>query len=180
MDAPDAPIAVLGLGNVLMGDDALGPYVIETLRAEYAFPRRVSVQDLGTPGLDLAPFILDREAVILVDSVSAEGRPGELRCWRRDALLRMKPGPRLTPHDPALAESLLLAETLGRGPKDVLLIGVVPESVATRAGLSHSVRAAVPQVVAEVLAELKRLGAMPTPCPAPAPPRIWWEKPPCP
>ena len=25
-------VAVLGLGNVLMGDDALGPYAIETLR----------------------------------------------------------------------------------------------------------------------------------------------------
>jgi len=180
MDVSAAPIAVLGLGNVLMGDDAIGPYVIETLRAEYAFPRRVCVEDLGTPGLDLAPFVLDREALILVDAVSAEGRPGELRCWRREALLKMKPGPRLTPHDPALAESLLLAETLGRGPKDVLLIGVVPESVATRAGLSQSVRAAVPSVVAEVLAELKRLGAMPTPCPAPARPHIWWEEPSCP
>ena len=48
--------AVLGLGNVLMGDDALGPWVIQHLLTQWEVPPSVRVQDLGTPGLDLHPL----------------------------------------------------------------------------------------------------------------------------
>ena len=50
-DAFNSParVGVVGLGNVLMGDDAFGPYVIEVLEAGYALPPNVSAQDLGTP-----------------------------------------------------------------------------------------------------------------------------------
>ena len=40
--AADRRIGVLGLGNVLMGDDALGPYVIGLLSARYRFEEGVS------------------------------------------------------------------------------------------------------------------------------------------
>ena len=57
------PTAVLGLGNVLMKDDALGPYVIRRLLASWRFPPDVAVEDLGTPGRDLQPYLADREAL---------------------------------------------------------------------------------------------------------------------
>ena len=44
---------VLGLGNVLMGDDGFGPAVVQAFEAEYVVGPDVSVIDLGTPGLDL-------------------------------------------------------------------------------------------------------------------------------
>ena len=52
-------IAVLGLGNVLQRDDALGPYVAELLSCTFDFPPGVTVLDAGTPGLDLTPYIGD-------------------------------------------------------------------------------------------------------------------------
>ena len=42
-----------GIGNVLLGDDGIDPYVIRLLESQYAFGENVRVVDLGTPALDL-------------------------------------------------------------------------------------------------------------------------------
>jgi hydrogenase maturation protease len=174
---PEANVEVVGLGNVLMGDDALGPTVIKVLEAEYEFPGGVSVQDLGTPGLDLTPYLADIRALIVVDTVRASGVPGEARLYRRDEILKHPPQARLSPHDPGLKEALLTMEFAGNGPREVLLVGVIPAEVGTRIGLSPAVRAAVPGAVAEVVKELTRLGVAPRPRPTPADPDLWWERP---
>ena len=97
-----ARVGVLGLGNVLMGDDAFGPWVVQMLLAGYEFPEGVSVEDLGTPGLDLMPYVTDLEALVLVDTVRSGAPPGTVRLYRRDELLKHAPWPRLSPHDPGV------------------------------------------------------------------------------
>jgi len=169
-------IAVLGLGNVLMKDDALGPYAVRLLEAGYAFPDGVTVQDLGTPGLDLYPYVTGQGALIFVDTVRSEGNPGELRLYRRDDILKHPPQARVSPHDPGVKEALLSLEFASGGPSDVLLVGVIPEVVHAGVGLSPPVRAALPAVEAEVLAELARLGRAATPLETPREADLWWEK----
>ncbi len=41
-------IGVLGVGNILMGDDGIGPFVVRILEARYEFPPNVVLHDLGT------------------------------------------------------------------------------------------------------------------------------------
>ena len=159
-----------------MGDDALGPTVIRVLEAEYEFPRGVSVQDLGTPGLDLTPYLTGVEAAIVVDTVRASGAPGELRLYRRDEILKHLPQPRLSPHDPGLKEALLTMEFSGSGPREVLLVGVIPAEVGTGVGLSPAVRAAVGLAVEEVVKDLVRIGIAPRVRPEPVRPDLWWER----
>lgn len=176
-EPPEANVAVLGLGNVLMGDDALGPTVIKVLEAEYEFPEGVSVQDLGTPGLDLTPYLAGLKAVIFVDTVHSSGAPGDVRLYRRDEILKHPPQARLSPHDPGLKEALLTMEFSGRGPGEVLLVGVIPGEVRTGVGLGPTVRAAVPLAAAEVVKELARLGVAPSVRASPGNPDLWWERP---
>jgi hydrogenase maturation protease len=168
-------IAVLGLGNVLMKDDALGPYAVRLLEARYAFPDGVTVRDLGTPGLDLHPYLTGQDAVIFVDTVGADGAPGEVRLYRRDEILRHPPAARVSPHDPGVKEALLSLEFASGGPSEVLLVGVIPEVVEAGVGLSPAVRGALPVVEAEVLEELARLGSEATPLASPGEPDLWWE-----
>jgi hydrogenase maturation protease len=168
-------IAVIGLGNVLMGDDAFGPHVACVLDAGWDCGERVTVLDLGTPGLDLTPFISDVDYLVIVDTVRSEGAPGELRCYRRDQILRHPPGPRLSPHDPGVKEALLFAEFAGAGPREVLLVGVIPASTAQGLSLSPAVRAAVAPALLAVFAELARLGVAPQRRPGARPPDLWWE-----
>jgi hydrogenase maturation protease len=169
-------IAVVGLGNVLEGDDAFGPWVIQWLTAHYEFGEGVSVEDLGTPGLDLHPFLVDREFIVVVDTVRSEGAPGELRLYRKDQILRYAPQPRLSPHDPGLKESLQALEFRGDPPRDVLLVGAIPGTVDHLIGMTPPLLAAVPLAGAEVVKELTRLGFPPIRRDPPGRPDIWWER----
>ena len=172
----DAPrTAVLGLGNVLMGDDALGPWVIQHLLTHWEVPPLVRVQDLGTPGLDLHPYLADCEHVVLVDVVRADGEPGELRLYDREQILAHPPGLRVSPHDPGVKEALLSLEFAGSGPAEVLLVGVIPAVVRSEVGLSPAVRAAVVPAAEAVLAELERVGHTVVARAEPGRPDIWWE-----
>lgn len=168
-------ILVAGLGNVLMGDDAFGPYVVRWLEAHHVFPKDVAVRDLGTPGLDLTPHLAGVSALILVDTVHSTGAPGELRLYRKADILKHPLQPRTNAHDPGVNEALLLADALGVGPREALLVGVVPKSVATGVGLSPAVQRALRPAADAILAELGRLQAEVAPrVPAEAP-DIWWE-----
>jgi hydrogenase maturation protease len=168
-------ILVAGMGNVLMGDDAAGPYVIETLKAVAEFESGVELADLGTPGLDLTPYIAGIDALILVDTVSSEGTAGEIRRYEKPALMNRQSRPRVSPHDPALAEALTLAELAGQCPRKIVLIGILPESCAKGIGLSEAAGRGVRAAAAAVLRELTQCGATYRLREDAGRPTVWWE-----
>ena len=171
-----APIGVFGLGNVLMGDDALGPTVIAHLQAGYEFSDDVHVEDLGTPGLDMHPHLAGRKALILVDVVKSKGDSGELRLYRKDQILKHAPGVRVSPHDPGVKEALLALQFAGDDPAEIFLVGVIPDVVGHALGMTETVRAAVIPALETILEELERLGHPATPRNPRPDPDLWWEK----
>ncbi len=168
-------LAVIGLGSVLMGDDGAGPYFVNIFEASYDFPDTLAVLDLGTPGPEFSHYLLDWKKLIVVDTVKADGAPGEIRLYRRDEIVQHGPAHRLSPHDPSLKDALLTADFVGGGPDEVLLVGVIPERVEMGTELTETVRQALPAVEAAVLDELKRWGIGPEKK-ADAHPAIWWTR----
>jgi hydrogenase maturation protease len=169
-------IAVLGIGNILMGDDAFGPYVVKTFDAQYRVTPNIDVIEIGTPGLDLVPHLTGYEAVIIVDTVRAKAEPGTVRVYTKDEILEHAPQQRTNTHDPALKDTLLLMQLSGSCPEEITLIGAVPETIETATGLSAALLAAVPEAVAHVEVQLAMLGFPPAPRNEPLTPDIWWEK----
>jgi hydrogenase maturation protease len=169
-------IRVLGLGNVLMSDDGFGPFVVRVLEAAYECPHGVEFVDAGTPGLDLTPFLLDTEAVVFVDTVTSRGEPGEIRIYDRDAILKVPPQARTGGHDPALKEALLTVAAAGAGPSKVVLVGAIPEWIATGVSLSPRLEAAVGPAVQAVVRTLGELGVRLLPRAHPQVPHIWWAR----
>ena len=104
----DRPIRVLGIGNVLMSDDGLGPYVARLLDATYELPGHVEVIDAGTPGLDFTPFLAGARAIVVVDTVTSDGPPGKIRRYDMAQLLSTPPPARINPHQPGLEKSLVM------------------------------------------------------------------------
>jgi hydrogenase maturation protease len=170
-----APIVVIGMGNVLLRDDGFGPCVIGMLEQQWEFPDGVERIDAGTPGLDLAGLLCDRDVVIFVDTVAAAGRPGELRIYR-DAQLgnALALRPRVSPHDPALAEALAVARDFGDGPATVILVGAIPQSVEVGLGLSAPVSSAARRAADEVVAVLAEWQVFPRPRSKRPEPLLWW------
>lgn len=169
-------VAVIGIGNVLAGDDAVGPHVVRVLEARFELPDGLQVIDAGTPGYDLTAFLVGQEAVVLVDSVRAKGAAGELRTYGKAELLEKKPILAVSPHEPGVREALLNADFMGVTPPVVRLVGVVPSATATGIALSPEVRAAVPGAVEAVVRELAALGVTLRPRSEPREPDLWWEK----
>ncbi len=159
-----------------MGDDAIGPWAVRLLEATYRLPEGVSAEDVGTPGLDLAAFVEGLDALVVVDAVRARGRPGEVRRYYKQGVLGTRPALALTPHEPGLREALLTSELHGAVPRDVVLVGVIPERVDGSVGLSAAARRALPAAVAAVVSELARLGVELERRDPPLAADIWWER----
>ena len=170
-------VLIGGIGNVLLGDDAIGPYVVHLLESCYAFDDNVEIADLGTPALDLTHRIAGRDAVILIDCVATDAPPGTLQLFRKDDILRTMPAQRLDPHSPALAECLLTAEMLGATPQNLLLIGIVGASFEPGHPLNDAVREAAAQAVDAILEDLHRLGIEPRKLIDSTVPQVWWSEP---
>jgi hydrogenase maturation protease len=170
-------VLIGGIGNVLLGDDAIGPYVIRLLESSYEFDDNVEIADLGTPALDLTHRIAGRDAVILIDCVASNEAPGTLQLFRKDDILRTMPAQRLDPHSPALAECLLTAEMLGAMPQSVLLIGIVGATFEPGLPLTDAVREAATLAVDAILKELQGFGITPRRFLAPASAPMWWSEP---
>lgn len=167
---------MVGLGNVLLGDDAFGPYIVRLLKSRYD-TGSVDMLDLGTPGLDLAPHLAGLQAMVVVDTISAGGPPGTIRMYRKDEILS-RPAPiRTNPHQPGIREALMVLDLEGGGPREVLLIGAVPDRVDAGVGLSPALRNAVYAAMDLVVEELTRLGHPPVLRSSPLDPEIWWERP---
>lgn len=169
------PIRILGIGNVLCTDDGLGPYAIKVLESRYEFPAGVEVIDLGTPGMDLTPYLADARLVIVIDTVRGDQEPGSLRLLRDREIVSVPPPSRMSPHEPGLREALMATEFSDSSPDEILFVGVIPESTDQGTSLTPSLMEAVPAVVDAVVEELRRIEMPPTPRDQPAEIDCWWE-----
>lgn len=170
-----AAIRVLGVGNVLTSDDGIGPTVIKHLEAKYRFPEGVDIIEVGTPGLDFTPYLAHASMVIVLDAVRGTSDPGDIRMWRDEELLSAPPVARTSPHEPGLREALMATELTESSPDNIVLIGVVPETLETGTRLSQPVEEAVSGVEALVLEELKNLEMEAVLRSDPEKPDLWWR-----
>ena len=150
-------LLVLGLGNVLCGDDGLGVVAVHRLLRRYRPPDRVSVLDGGTLGLSLLPYLEDAREVILVDAIRGDGPPGSLVRLEGEEVAPAVAG-RLSPHQVGVADLLDGARWRDRYPERLILLGLVPQTLLLGVGRTPPVEAALPLLVEEVVAEAGRLG----------------------
>lgn len=154
------PVLVLGLGNVICGDDGAGVVAVHRLLRDYELPEGVLAVDGGTLGLSLLPLVDAAERLILVDAVAADQPPGTLVRLDGDEV-----GPavyeRLSPHQIGVADLMAGAALVGRYPDEVVLIGVVPRDTELALGRSPEVEVKIDELVARVVDELVRMGFAP-------------------
>lgn len=168
-------VLIGGIGNVLLGDDGVGPYVLKLLESQYSFEDGIELIDLGTPALDLTHQIAGLRSLILIDSVASDEDPGTVVVYRKQDILQISPAERLDPHSPALSECLLTAEMVGASPENVLLVGIVGRNFEPGEPPSLAVQASMGQAIGVILDELNRLGYLFHKKNSPDVPDIWWS-----
>jgi hydrogenase maturation protease len=157
MTCDPVPTLVVGLGNPLMADDGLGLAALHRLREEWSLAPGVTLSDGGTWGMMLLPLIESTDRLLLLDAVRAGAPPGTVIQLDRDQLPRYF-SHKISPHQIDLREVLAVAELRGRLPAEIAVIGVEPEMVDMRLGLSAVVEARVGDVVRAAVERLEQWG----------------------
>ena len=153
----ETPLLILGLGNVLLGDDGLGVVAIDRLLERFVPPDGVRVLDGGTLGLSLLPVVASARHAILVDAIADDAPPGSpVRIDGSE--VRRAAGQRLSPHQFGVADVLDGLALRGETPARVVLVGLVPRSLELCYALSSDVASGVDRLVDRIVAEAGALG----------------------
>jgi hydrogenase maturation protease len=144
---------VIAVGNAYLSDDGVGGRVLDALSGMVS--GSVELIDAGISGPDLVTLVAGKDKVVVVDAVDAGGPPGTIH--------RFGPGQLESPeemswnslHHGNVVLYVKVAQALGNGPREVVVIGVQPQSLSPGTGLSAAVEAAVPGAAREVLREIR-------------------------
>lgn len=148
---------ILGIGNIILGDEAVGVRAMEAVVAAYRLPEGVTAVDGGTSAMELLEDIADLDLLLVLDAILTDDPPGtvvRLAGGQVPVFFRSK----LSPHQISLADVLASLEFMGRLPKDVVVIGVQPEAMDLSLEMSPVVAAQVPRLVELTVAEFASRG----------------------
>ena len=167
-------VSVIGLGNVFLGDDGFGPLAVETFRCQYECGPEVEVLDLGTPGLDLAPYLYGRELVVIVDAVHSDFPTPAVSVFFENDFTSSRACLRITGHDPGLWDTLTHLRLADSGPSELIVIGAAPESCAFGDGPSAAILNLAAEAASAIAQVLTRRGVHCILRSVAPQPNLWW------
>jgi len=141
-------INVIGLGNLLYGDEGFGIAALNSFRDFSDFPETVRCVDGGTQGIYLLDYIESCEAVVVFDALIPTEYDRRVYVYRNEelpAFIHRK----MSSHQMGLSEMLGIARLRGTMPKELVLIGVPPKDMELHIGLSPELALLLPEAVME-------------------------------
>lgn len=143
---------VLGIGNVLMGDEGVGIHAVRALQRE-TMPGDVPVVDGGTGGFNLLPLFAEHHEIILIDATMDGAPAGTVRVQHPRFAADFPPS--LGAHDIGLRDLVTSADLLGQLPRIDLVTVSIARMEPMSLDLSPPVAGALPTVVGTVHALLR-------------------------
>lgn len=137
-------ILVLGIGNMLMGDEAIGIHIVKALNG-IKLPTNVDVVDGGTGGFHLLSLLQEYKKIIFVDA-SLDDRPEGTVTLIEPKFSSDFPKS-LSAHDIGLKDLIESASLLGELPQMFLVIISIKKFQNLSLELSSSALNAVPKAV---------------------------------
>lgn len=134
---------ILGVGNVLMGDEGVGVHAIAFLEQE-GFPPGVTLLDGGTGGFHLLSLFEEYDPIIFIDA-TMDGKPAGTVSIIRPRFARDFPKT-LSAHDIGLRDLLESATLLGPLPGLHLITVSVDKIQPMTLELSGAVRASLSEI----------------------------------
>ncbi len=153
-------ILLLGIGNLLFGDEGIGVHFINYIGQKYRFKgeSKIDLVDGGTLAQRLIPIIVEYDHVIVIDTINApEVQAGEVYFFDFDAVPDAVDW-QGSAHEVEMLQTLNMMDLAGDRPP-TMIMGVVPTVIeATEFSLSEGVAAAVPLMEKTLLDHLKKMG----------------------
>ncbi len=149
---------ILGIGNLLLSDEGFGIHTIHYLEQRYTFPYTIRLNDAGTAGIYMAPFLEECDPILVIDVVALDAEPGSVHCFSsKDIGAGAIPG-KMSPHQLGLLEMLAICKLRDSQPETVEFFCVVPDDLQTSMDLSPKVAPQVKEVAELVVEWLRQAG----------------------
>jgi hydrogenase maturation protease len=152
---------VVGMGNPILGDDAIGIRLARELHARIGDPPDVDfVEECCVGGMNLLDEVAGYERLVIIDSIrTSGGRPGTW--YRFDATSLRETMNLRNVHDTNFATALELGRTMGMVVPDdaenhVFAVEIEVNDTFTE-GLSPVLRRAYPELAEEIITEISEL-----------------------
>lgn len=145
-------IVLIGIGQKLRGDDAVGPEVIQAWERQYPeSAKHVRVEISQLPGLELLGLFGDAEIAILVDAVQGGDKAGTVHITGLDQVVSFGAGSGSV-HGFGVAETLALGQQVDPDaiPEKVIIIGIEAGNMDLGEPISEAVRASIPNAVRKI------------------------------
>lgn len=151
-------ILVLGMGNILRGDEGVGVHALRRLVARHDLAPGTEAIDGGTLGLDLLPYLDGTSTLLVIDAIQAGRAPGSLIRLQDDEIMPAL-AVKLSLHQAGLRELLAASRLMRICPSQVVLWGIEPGYIGWTTELSSPAAASLDTLVDAVAAELCAWGA---------------------
>lgn len=153
-------ILVLGIGNLLFGDEGIGVHFIKYMGEKYNFEgeHQLDIVDGGTLAQRLIPIMVEYDRLIIIDTINAPGvQAGEVYFFDFDAVPDAVDW-QGSAHEVEMLQTLNMMDLAGDRPP-TMIMGVVPTIIeATEFSLSEGVSDAVPVMEMTLVNHLKTIG----------------------
>lgn len=156
-DAAKPIILVLGVGNLLYGDEGIGVHAARHLEEHYSFSDNVRLEEGGTLGQFLLPSLTSCDIAIIVDAVCAKEDPGTMYRLEGGAV-RNSLGFRDSQHQVDLADILVQCDLIGQKP-EVVVIGMEPQDIMSlQLEMTPLIASKLETLIEHVLSEIRAQG----------------------
>lgn len=155
------PVAVVGIGQSMRGDDAAGLEAVRLWQSDHPETARrmdVRVGSVEGSGLELIELLQGMDAAVLVDAVSSDAPAGTMHRLSLEALSRLSRDSAAA-HGWGIRDVLRLAAVLQPeiGHREIRLLGVESAQIGMGERMSKAVRAALPALSEAIEQEVTSL-----------------------
>lgn len=152
---PKSGTLVLGVGNTILTDEGVGPWVVDRLQELNPEVQGVTWMDGGTLSFSIAASVEDAEYLIVVDATNLKADPGTVQVFVDAEMDRMLSQHGRSVHEVGLMDLMNMARFADRVPRRRALVGIQPEVVDWGTEPSPRVAAAVPEAARAVAALIR-------------------------
>ena len=143
-------ILLLGLGNDILTDDAIGLRVAAALRERFAERKDITVAETAEMGLALLDLVVGFDTLVLVDAIQTQNaQPGFVHEIAGEELRTL---PAFSPHFLGVGEALALGRKLGLSvPHHVKIFAIeVQDAFTVSTQLTPVLESALPGIVEHI------------------------------
>jgi hydrogenase maturation protease len=147
-------ITILGIGNLLMGDEGVGIHAMNTLQESYTFSPNINFVDGGTIGIDLIPYFEECKKMIIIDAVDSQEDPGFIVTLANEEI-HYRFNTKLSLHHAGLSDVLSIIKLQEIDAPDLILFGIQPKTVEMGIELSDVVSGRMNQIISMMVKKLE-------------------------